>query len=156
MKKIILIAALILGSTAYINNAAAQVKINVNVNIGSQPSWGPAGYDYVQYYYMPDINVYYHVPTRQYVYLNRGRWIFAASLPVSCRNYDVYRGYKVVVNEPKAYLHNNVHKVTYVKYKGYKGRQVIIRDSKDPKYIVVNKGNDNGHANGHNKHDDRK
>ena len=102
MKKIILITAIFLGAIAITKNSNAQVKVGVNINIGSQPVWGPVGYDYVDYYYMPDIDAYYYVPNRQFVYLSNGRWIFATSLPVAYRHYDLYSGYKVVINEPKA------------------------------------------------------
>jgi hypothetical protein len=46
-------------------------------------------------------------------------------------------GYKVVINEPRPYLRFSTHRVTYAKYKGNNGRQVIIRNSNDPKYYVV-------------------
>lgn len=123
----------------------ARAQVNVNINIGAQPLWGPVGYDYVEYYYLPDIEVYYYVPRRQYVYFDGGRWIFAASLPVRYRTYDLYTGYKVVVNEPRAYLHFNTHKVKYAKFKGNRGKQVIIRNSNDSRYYVVK-----GHP--HNEH----
>jgi hypothetical protein len=111
--------------------------VNVSVNIGAQPLWGPAGYDVVEYYYLPDLQTYYYVPSRQFVYLNGSNWVFARSLPARYRGYDLYSGYKVVINEPKPYLHFNTHKVKYANYKGAKGKQVVIRDSKDPKYFVV-------------------
>ena len=75
-------------------------QVSVNINIGAQPVWGPVGYDYVEYYYMPDIEVYYYVPTRRYVYLSNGNWIFAAALPSRYSYYNIYTGYKVVINEP--------------------------------------------------------
>lgn len=118
--------------------AKAQVKVSINLNISSQPVWGPVGYDYVQYYYMPDIDVYYYVPTHRYVYLDRGQWIFSAYLPVRYRNYDMFSAYKVVINEPRAYQHHSVHVINYQKYKGNGSKQVIIRNSPDPKYVVVN------------------
>ena len=65
MKKLFIAASLLLGF-ALVQPATAQVS--VNINIGSQPVWGPVGYDYVEYYYLPDIDMYYHVPTQQYVY----------------------------------------------------------------------------------------
>lgn len=70
MKKALL---LLLISFGYLSqqNADAQIRINANINIGNQPLWGPVGYDYVDYYYMPDIDVYYHVPQRQFIYLDR-------------------------------------------------------------------------------------
>ena len=120
-----------------VSKTEAQVGVNVNVNIGHQPVWGPVGYDYVEYYYMPDIEVYYWVPRRQFIYFSGGRWLFAASLPVAYRSYNLYSGYKVVINEPKAYLHFNNHKIKYKTYKGHYGKQTIIRSSNDSKYFVV-------------------
>jgi hypothetical protein len=127
-----LVAAILLFSIPRSN-----AQVNVSVNIGAQPLWGPAGYDVVEYYYLPDLQTYYYVPSRQFVYLNGSNWVFARSLPARYRGYDLYSGYKVVINEPKPYLHFNTHKVKYANYKGAKGKQVVIRDSKDPKYFVV-------------------
>lgn len=127
----------------------SHAQVHVSVNIGSQPLWGPTGYDVVEYYYLPDLQTYYYVPSRQFIYLNGGNWVFARSLPARYRGYDLYSGYKVVINEPKPYLHFDKHKVKYASYKGAKGKQVVIRDSKDPKYFVV-KGHP-GNAKGHNK-----
>ena len=50
MKKIILSAAILFAFVATTKNSQAQVKVGVNINIGSQPAWGPVGYDYVDYY----------------------------------------------------------------------------------------------------------
>jgi hypothetical protein len=102
---------------------------------------------------MPDIDVYYYVPRRQYVYLSGGRWIFAMSLPTRYRAYDLYTGYKVVINEPRPYLHADVYRVRYAPYRGKRNEQVIIRNSDDPKYYVVKghpkyNGHDNGNHNG--------
>lgn len=146
MKRItsILITVCILTCTPV---SIVKAQVNVNVNIGAQPLWGPTGYDVVEYYYLPDVQMYYYVPSRQFVYLSGGNWLFASSLPARYRSYDLYSGYKVVINEPKPYLHFTTHKVKYGKYKGAKGKQVIIRDSKDPKYFVV-KGHP-GNAKGH-------
>src|ERR1035438_10762114 len=59
----------------------AQVHVGVNFNIGRQPVWGPVGYDFVEYYYIPDIDVFYYVPTHRFVYLEGGHWIFRTNLP---------------------------------------------------------------------------
>lgn len=144
MKRILSTCLLITGLSIAGQQASAQV--NVNINIGTQPLWGPIGYDEVEYYYLPDVEAYYYVPRRQFVYLNGGNWTFATSLPARYRTYDLYTGYKVVINEPRPYVHFTDHKVKYAKYKGVRGKQVIIRDSRDPKYYVVkghpgNKGN---------------
>jgi hypothetical protein len=146
MKKIIICAAIIF-STAAINEPCAQVRVNVNLNIGSQPDWGPVGYDHVDYYYLPDIETYYYVPSRQFIYLSGSNWIFSTALPPTYRTYNLYRGYKVVVNEPRAYQYYQSHKVKYARYKG-NGGQFIIKNSKAAKY--KRNGHDNGNHNGQN------
>ena len=152
MKKFFLI---LLVATGSIISKPATAQVSVSVNIGSQPTWGPVGYDYVEYYYLPDIETYYYVPKHQFVYLSNGQWIYSTSLPSRYRSYNLYSGYKVVINEPRPYLNFTTHRVTYAKYKGNNGREVIIRNSDDPKYYVVkghpkyNGGNNgNGHGNG--------
>ncbi|RZL40873.1 MAG: hypothetical protein EOO93_30620, partial [Pedobacter sp.] len=140
MKKLVLFAAILMVSLFSLNTAKAQVSLNIN--IGAQPAWGPTGYDHVDYYYLPDINAYYHVPTRQYIYQNGNRWVTVNGLPAQYRNFDLYRSYKVVVNEPRPYLRNNIYISKYGKYKNYAGHQNIIRDSRDAKYYVV-KGHPN-------------
>lgn len=129
----------------------SDAQVNVSVNIGSQPLWGPTGYDAVEYYYLPDLQMYYYVPSHQFVYQSQGRWVYANSLPPQYRNYDLYSGYKVVVNEPKPYLHFTTHRTEYGKYKGWRGKQTVIRDSRDPKYFVIkgHPGNANGHYREH-------
>ena len=79
MKKFFLI---LLVATGSIISKPATAQVSVGINIGSQPTWGPVGYDYVDYYYLPDIETYYYVPKHQFVYLSNGKWIFATSLPL--------------------------------------------------------------------------
>ncbi|WP_421939672.1 hypothetical protein [Pedobacter sp.] len=148
---------------------SAKAQVNVNINIGSQPLWGPTGYDHVDYYYLPDVESYYYVPKKQFVYLNGNDWVFANSLPSRYGNYDLYNGYKVVINSPKPYLNFNNDRVKYAKFKGNGKKQLVIRDSRESKYYVVKghphgmppgqakkiygKGNNgNGHGNGKGKH----
>ena len=130
-KKSIFLFLFFAGSILF-NHSFAQVQ----VNIGVQPVWGPVGYDYVDYYYLPDVEAYYYVPAHQYIYEERGTWIRTSSLPVRFGSFDIYHSYKVVINEPKPYLHHNNYKVKYVSYKG-KHDQLVIRDSHEEKYFVV-------------------
>lgn len=108
-------------------------QIRFNVNVGAQPIWGPVGYDKVDNYYLPEIESYYNVNSKQYTYMNNGQWVTTPNLPSRYSNYDLYRGYKVVINEPKPYLHFNDHRVKYISY-GNKHDQQVIRDSKEEKY----------------------
>lgn len=144
MKKLIFAAAILLAVLSF-KQANAQLSISLNLNIDSQPAWGPTGYNHVEYYYFPDINCYYYVPGKQFVYQSGSNWITASSLPAQYRSYDLYSGYKAVVNDPKPYLHNSVYVAKYASYKGRKG-QAVIRDSHDAKYTKVsNRPGGNSH-----------
>jgi len=152
MKKLVVLVLLV--SASFFTKASAQFRISVN--IGSQPTWGPVGYDHVDYYYMPDMDVYYYVPTRQYIYLQGNSWRFSYSLPSRYGRYDINNVYKVVVNEPRPYNRASYYRS---KYSGYRGRhdQPIIRNSHDQKYWQIKdhpehnkwKGNNNNNRNNH-------
>jgi hypothetical protein len=133
MKKIILILTILL-SGFIVEKANAQLRLNFQVNIGSQPVWGPVGYDHVEYYYLPDIDAFYYVPSQQYIYQQRGRWIFSSSLPPRYYNYDLYSGYKVVVNEPRPYRNAPAYRMQYAQYRNNHSQE-IIRNSREPRYF---------------------
>jgi hypothetical protein len=135
MRRVILLAVLMLGGFLQ-QTASAQVRIEIGENIGQQPVWGPTGYDYVEYYYLPDLDMYYYVPTRQYVYQQRSKWILRAKLPSKYGNYNLYNGYKVVINEPTPYLNADNYRRKYATYKGNQ-TQPNIRNSREEKYFKV-------------------
>lgn len=146
MKKVfmsMLFAAAVFSATS----AIAQVK--VNVNLGTQPQWGPAGYDYAEYYYMPDIETYYYVPKKEFVYLSGDKWMFSPSLPQRYSGYDLYSGHKVVFTTPYAYKSFNTHKVRYAKYKNHKGQVTLKTKGNNGNHYgqYKNKSN-NGNHNG--------
>jgi hypothetical protein len=142
MKKIILTAILFI-SCLSVKIASAQISLSIN--IGSQPAWGPTGYDRADYYYMPDIDSYYDVNAHQYVYLDNNVWVHRTALPSRYSNYNVYNGYKVVVNERTPWVRNDVIRKKYVTYRG-RHDQTIIRDSKEVKYRNHWNGNNRGQS----------
>lgn len=133
MKKSLLVICMLI-TFSFANKINAQVRVNLNLNIGNQPCWGPTGYDHVEYYYLPDIECYYNVPRHRFVYMDDGRWIFSASLPPMYRSYDLNRGYKVVINEPQPYLHFDQDRDRYSRYRNYQERQPVIHESDDDRY----------------------
>lgn len=114
------------------SNVIAQVGVSINVNL--QPQWGPVAYDYVEYYYMPEYDLYYYAPKKQFVYLKGNSWITVNSLPTQYLHVNLYDTYKVVINEPRPYLKNAYYANHYKKYKGQHSKQILIRDSRDAKY----------------------
>ncbi|WP_214227746.1 hypothetical protein [Pedobacter sp. B4-66] len=168
MKKLIFLT--LLGAIGLLPNKL-KAQVSLSVNIGSQPAWGPSGYDRADYYYMPDIESYYYVPTRQFIYLSNGNWTFSAGLPPRYRDYDLYNGYKVVINSPRPYDHYRDHRVRYARYRSYHSQP--IRYSRPVRYVERDydrhdrhdkhdykrykergngRGNGHGHGHGHGKH----
>jgi len=153
-KQILLIALFVAASFGF----AANAQVSVHFNIGLQPLWGPVGYDYVEYYYLPDIDAYYDVPNQVYVYYDGGQWVRRNYLPPRYANYDMYRSYKVVVNQPSPWLHHNTYRSRYAGYRG-RGGQEVIRDSRQERYwenpnhpqhgYWHGRGHDNGRHEGH-------
>ncbi|MCY1529144.1 hypothetical protein D9M68_642750 [compost metagenome] len=111
--------ALVASATAIYTPAEAQVRVNVNIDL--QPKWGPRGYNHVDYYYLPEIQSYYYVPTRQFIYLERNKWVHRKYLPKKYRHYDLYQGRKVVMNGSRPYLQHRGNDERYVA-KYYKGK----------------------------------
>lgn len=146
MKKVIFAAAVLIGCFG-IKPASAQLR--VSLNIGSQPEWGPTGYDHADYYYLPDIGVYYDVPAHQYIYRNNDVWVRRAYLPERWSNYDLYHSYKVVLNEPRPWRHDVDIRAKYADYRG-RHDQEVIRDSHEDKYR--NHWHDNGRHEGRRRH----
>ncbi|WP_145854727.1 hypothetical protein [Pedobacter suwonensis] len=117
MKKLFIISA-ILGIVALTSNQS-NAQVNINVNIGPQPTWIPAGYQNVNYYYLPEVQSYYYVPQRQFVYLNGNRWIRSRYLPARYRGYDLHHGRKIVMRGNSPYRDYHRHRVTYVSRNNY-------------------------------------
>lgn len=113
----------------------AQGRANLNFNVDRQPTWGPTGYDHVEYYYLPDIDAYYNVPQRKYYYQESGRWASGTLVPSRYRRFDLYNSYKVVVNEPTPYRNHATYRDKYASFKGRRGQE-SIRDSRDSRYYV--------------------
>ena len=147
----LIIAGIIIFASAH----TMQAQVSVNVNLGNPPSWGPVGYSSVDYYYLPDIQSYYDIRASQFIYFGQGKWIRSRNLPNQYRNYNLYNGYKVVLNDyrgSRPYNNFKSHKVKY--YKGYKGKpQKSIgsnRNMNNSKVYKNNGNNENGHKeNGH-------
>jgi hypothetical protein len=111
MKKITTCIVLFLFA-AFFTNASAQYNTKTN-NVEEQPKWKQAGQEYVEYYYLPDIDTYYYVPRKQFIYQSGGYWTFSTSLPEAHKSYDLYSANKVVINEAGAYRYFDQHKIKY-------------------------------------------
>lgn len=120
----------------------AQVSVGLSVNIGSPPAWAPPPpvHTEVRYYYLPEIETYYDVSTRHYIYMDNGRWARHAYLPVAYREYNLYRGPKVVVE-------NYYGGTPYTYYKPYKVKH--YKPYKHHKHYAHNDRHHDDHRDNH-------
>jgi len=93
------------------NSCAVYVqKPGEGANI-APPAWAPyyANVDRVHYYYFPDIECYYDVWNREFVYLEDGSWMFGATLPLSYSWFDLNTAFIVLLDynvfEPWRHFH---------------------------------------------------
>ena len=126
MKKIKIFFLIAVLSVAYFPTVQGRVRVNVNIDL--QPQWGPASYDHVEYYFLPELGIYYSVPTHEFICPDGNRWTFSKELPPQYRRFNLYSTYKVVVNDPNPYLRNDYY---MEHYRGYRiMRQDDQRDFK--------------------------
>jgi len=146
MKKSIfsLLTALILLA---VSSAETKAQVSASVSIGI---WTPPPeYASVNYYYLPDVEAYYYVPTHQYVYLDGPSWVFRPSLPPRYASYNISTGYKVAVNRPRAYRYFSHDRRSYEHFRGRPGG-TIVRDHYHTR--VINRPGGGGHFRGGNVH----
>lgn len=141
MKKKILPIVIVL-SVLLINTTDAQVRVNLNVNIGARPAWGLPGNYAGDFYYFPEIDVYYNIPQSRFVYFERGRWVYVRELPRAYGQFDLYRGHKVVINDRNPFERSQYYRERYGRnYVAYRPPVVIVdkrrgydRDRDDDRY----------------------
>ncbi|MNJ99447.1 hypothetical protein D3C87_172230 [compost metagenome] len=131
MNAIKLVVALVM-FTSY-----SQAQVSVNVSIGARPAPAPVVYNEARYYYLPEIESYYDIPNRQYVYIDNGAWVRRASLPVIYSHYNIYKRPKVIVN-------NYYGNAPYTYYKAHKAKHY-----KSSYKHKKNHGHDRDHDRGH-------
>ena len=131
----------------FIGHSTIKAQVGISINIGLQPLWGPVENDYVEYYYLPEYDIYYYAPDAKFIYWNNSEWTFALTLPYQYRHVNLYSTYKVVINEHRPYLRNSYYAAHYKDYKHSHKQQKAIRDSRDPKYQDVIRRHDNSNQN---------
>lgn len=141
MKKSIAIIAIILGGLS-IQPAMAQLSISINIGkqqpVYRQPMSTPASF-----YYLPDVDCYYDLGKKQYVYNNNGSWRYAQKLPSRYNNFDLRNARKVVVNDNAPYSHHNDYRNKYGVNQGRNNQPGYGNGRSDNRYADNYKDRDN-------------
>ncbi|MBN9338046.1 MAG: hypothetical protein J0I88_09410 [Chryseobacterium sp.] len=114
MKRLIFL--FVLTTTSFTTNLF-KAQVNVNININSQPEWGPRGYNYVESYYLPEYDIYYNVPKRRYYYFSGNRWLYSTALPVRYRHINLYQTHKIVLVDRYPFKKHKIHYKQYARYR---------------------------------------
>lgn len=96
--KTLFVSLVVLSGLFIAGSANAQVH-----NVGIRNS------HHADYFYLPDIDMYYYIPGEQFVYLSDNHWIFSRHLPSAYRDYDFAHGQRIYVNGMNPYMHHDVH-----------------------------------------------
>ena len=119
MKKLFILPAIAFGALVY---TAADAQIRVGVNLGYQPvvynqpaipatpAYGD-GDD--EYYYLPDLGVYYDVTDQCYFYFDGTEWVSSPYLPGQYANYDWRSARRFEVRAFRPYLHDDFYRERY-------------------------------------------
>lgn len=124
----------------------AQVSVSVNINAPA-PAWIAAPVPTAEFYYLPDIQVYYDRPAAQFIYLHQGSWIRSRSLPVAYRGYDLHRGRTVCLTDYHGrtpYSYYRTHRARYAAPRYHAPVRTV--------YVKDHHAHGRGHYKKHHKH----
>jgi hypothetical protein len=62
------------------------------------PQWAPSYYDGARYYYLPDIECYYDIYSREFIFLNNAQWIYSPYIPSVYYDFNLNNSFVVIVN----------------------------------------------------------
>jgi len=122
MKKLFLLSAIAFGGLVY-TTADAQMRVDVNLGYRAQPgvyAQGPAvqatpayGNSNDEYYYLPDLGVYYDVTEQCYFYFDGTEWVSSPYLPGQYANYDWRSARRFEIIGFRPYLRDDFYRERY-------------------------------------------
>ena len=89
-------------------NIQAQTEVDL-------PNWAPKYIPETRYYYLPEIEIYYDIPSKMYIYYHENGWIRSENLPKKYRRYNLVEATKVSLFDigPNPYVYNENHRTQY-------------------------------------------
>ena len=120
-------------SLLLIATSTIQGQTEVKITFGTPPEWAPANRVETQYYYLPDIDAYYDVPSAWFIYIKNGKWIRATSLPYRYRNYNLRGGNIIYLTDYRGtspYKFHKNHKIKYPK-KAHSTKVYVVKKEKN-------------------------
>jgi len=82
------------------------------------PTWAAPYYSGARYYYLPDIETYYDLSSREFIYLNNGQWNYSSEFPSIMGNFDLNNCFSIVldVNVFQPWMHHQYYVSHYPRH----------------------------------------
>ncbi len=119
LRKLLFIAAISLLTASLFSGCMMMTPVRTVQSVTyDNPQWAPPYYSGARYYYLPDLELYYDLASREYIFLSDGRWNFSPYVPSMYRNYDLDNCFCVVLNVEvyKPWLHHQYYISHYPRY----------------------------------------
>jgi hypothetical protein len=93
-------------------------SLQAQVRQYANPTWAPAYYPGVRYYYIPDIETYYDLSNQDFVYLDNGQWLFSYGLPSIYSGFDLFNAYIIALDLDvfQPWMHHQFYLSNYPRY----------------------------------------
>jgi hypothetical protein len=137
------ILAFVFGAVAALATPAAHAQVRGNAPYG-HPAWGPVAPAGAQYYYVPEIDGYYDLATRNYLVQRNGRWTPVANV----QGYNPASFHPVVVDyrgrQPWAQYNDHHARYYHPVVVQQPGRRPVVVQQPNRRPIMVQKVNRRG------------
>jgi hypothetical protein len=110
---LILLSVSIFSGCSVLTYGLLEMRINYE-----NPQWAPPYYSGARYYYLPDLESYYDLSTREFIFLNDGQWCYSYNIPSLYAGYDLNNCFAIVldVNVFKPWMHHQYYLSHYPRY----------------------------------------
>ena len=142
--------AALIGLLVLSNAPAARAQVRVGVQLGA-PGWGPQVGPNMQYYYLPELNAYYDLYNRAYLFFDGYNWVSSYALPPAYAGLDPYQFHPVPLPYvgPQPWLYVQQYPQYVAPYRRYyrQPRVVVVQPYRGGGY-----GYGRGYSNGYGGH----
>jgi len=118
LKSLVVAAVMLLSASLFSGCMMMTPTRIVSTTNYENPQWAPPYYSGARYYYLPDMELYYDLGTREYIFLMDGQWNYSPYVPAMYRNYDLDNCFSVVLSVEvyKPWLHHQYYISHYPRY----------------------------------------
>jgi len=118
LRELAVVALILLSASVFTGCTALSYGTSGVVANYDNPQWAPPYYSGARYYYIPDIECYYDLSSREFIFLNNGVWYYSPNIPSMYAGFDLYNCFTIVlnVNVYRPWMHHQYYVSHYPRY----------------------------------------